>query len=355
MNITSLTMEITDACNLECSHCYNNSGVLDDSQEMDIETIRLFLIELWKFNKGQLDEIWLSGGEPLLHSKFQDIVALLVSFGQKPVVATNGFYNDALLAKLVNASANIRRVHLSLEGIGKTNDSVRGKGTFEHIINNIIPALKKRGFHVCVTTHLRKANYLEVQELVDLVVDRLDCDIKFGIIRPVGRAKKNLVPDMLTPKDLYECISQIYNLKKRYKTKRIWHDWDIFTNDIKFYTQNYQGKDCCPAGLQTTITCTNDFDIYPCSQLRDSNFRLGNFCKESNLKDILCSSNSQKICNLLATKSSECLGCEYYKTSCQGGCPAVAYGLSNSIKDISALDPYCFSGLVAKKVCSRFV
>jgi radical SAM protein with 4Fe4S-binding SPASM domain len=346
MNITSATLEVTDLCNMYCKHCYNKSGPVNNPHDIDLETLQMFLTDIKENNQGRLDEIWVSGGEPLLHKRFQEVIELLFSFNYQPIIATSGVYDHAVLAKLIGVKRYVRRVHISLEGLDGTNDFIRGKGGFEHVIKKTIPVLKSAGFHVCITVHLRKGNQSEIRALTDLVVDQLDCDLKFGILRPIGRARNHLLCDMLTPAELYKSIRILQELKSRYKVKRIWHDWDILSNDVKFYTQNYQGKSSCPAGLQTTITCTSEFDIYPCSQLRGPGFKLGNWQKHQCLQDILENSDFREIDKLLNTKPQTCLNCLYYKTSCQGGCPAVAYGLTCDAKDLSKADPYCFVKLI---------
>ena len=345
LNIASVTLEITNLCNLNCLHCFNDSHSKKTVVEMDINTTRLLLLDLQKHNQKNIDDFWITGGEPTLHSNFNNIIELLYSFGHKVILVSNGMFIDKKIAQLREVKHAIKRIHLSLEGLQDANDSIRGKGVFEHLTTNVIPLLKSEDFHVCVTVHLTKQNQFEIRELAALIIDKLDCDLKLGVLRPIGRAQLNLQHQILSSAELFDCIKTVYELKANYATKRIWHDWDIFSEDIKFYVQDYHGQTSCPAGLQKIIAYTSNYDVYPCVQLRFPFFNFGNFKEEGDLENILNKPHSQEIYRLLETKHENCYQCKFFKISCQGGCPAIAYGFNEQGKSISAMDPYCFAHL----------
>ncbi len=349
MNISSATLEITNICNLNCKHCFNDSYAKIPRIEMDIVTIRSILEDFQRNNLGTLDELWITGGEPLEHSDFYNVMELIYSFGHKSIVVSNGIYDDQKISTLIDTKPYIRRVHLSLEGLKDSTDYIRGDGVFDHLIKKTIPKLKNENFTVCVTVHLRKQNQFEIQQLTELIIDELDCDLKLGILRPIGRAQKNLEDEMLSPEELYECIKVIYEMKKKYNKKRIWHDWEIFTEDIKFYIQDFHGRYSCPAGMQKIIAFTPDCDVYPCVQLRFPFFILGNFKNDKKLDIILGNPSSKKVYKLLQKKSETCIECKYFKVSCHGGCPAIPYGLKEDPFSLSEMDPYCFENLVNEK------
>ena len=99
---------------------------------------------------------------------------------------------------------------------------------------------------------------------------------------------------MLNSKELYDCIKVIYELKSKYSSKRIWHDWEIFSEDVKFYIQDFHGRFSCPAGMQKIIAYTPNYDIYPCVQLRFPLFKLGNFKKTGKSWPQNCGHNHSK-------------------------------------------------------------
>ncbi len=346
LNIISATLEINTLCNLHCEHCFTDSEPDGVPVEMDVEDVRTILRDLQDHNKYQTIEIWLSGGEPVLHHRFADLVSLIGTAGHRVILASNGMYDERGLERVVTTKRSLHRVHLSLEGMRESNDCIRGAGVFDHLVGHTIPQLRGDGVRVCVTVHLRKRNQYEIRALSKLIIDELDCDLKLGVLRPIGRARRHLIPEMLSPGELHKCVMTIYELKNRYADKRIWHDWDILNEGTKFYTQNLQGCESCPAGRQTTFSCTPHLNIFPCPQLRTPWFRLGNLKEQGSLLSVFASATSRAIHQQLRTKPTDCLQCKFYKVSCYGGCPAIQYGLSGDPRSVALSDPYCFATLL---------
>ncbi|MBF0473801.1 MAG: radical SAM protein [Nitrospirae bacterium] len=342
MEIKSLTLELTSKCNLKCTHCYNNSGLCGHVQEMDLPTVKLLLNDLSQY---PIEEMYLSGGEPLLHNDFEEILNLAAACQYQVIICTNGTAKDRL-QKLINNKLYIKRVNLSLEGLGDTNDKIRGVGTFSILVHHTIKLLRMEGINVCVAIHLNKANKHQVEGLYNLVVDKLDCDIKFGVLRPLGRAHDNLTHLMLSPEELYECVKKIYELKKRSDKKRIWHDWDICTEDIKFYKQDYHDKTTCLAGRRVMLGIASNFEIFPCIQLRAPLMSMGIFNQQGDIASLVNSENIDKVYKQFNIKDESCIKCNYYKLSCTGGCPAVPFGLHNTLESLSYKDQYCFKHLI---------
>ena len=70
MNVTSVYVEITNQCNLNCRTCYNRSGLNRTRKELSCEDLEQ-LIQL--FLPLGLKHLSLSGGEPTLHSAFHKL------------------------------------------------------------------------------------------------------------------------------------------------------------------------------------------------------------------------------------------------------------------------------------------
>lgn len=79
--------ELTSRCNLNCEYCYNDSGI-HRTEEMDLHEVQK-IVDTLIVGYG-LKSITLSGGEPLLHPDFLDIVEFLVSRNVKVFLITNG-------------------------------------------------------------------------------------------------------------------------------------------------------------------------------------------------------------------------------------------------------------------------
>ena len=124
---TSIRLEITSGCNLNCSYCHNaqHSNRKDDMTTDEIIT----LIRNLK-NHYDIKKILLTGGEPLIKKDICKIVAEITRLGIKPDMVTNG---TLLTPQLVTEleKAGLKRIRISLDevsdqtqvrGISKPND-----------------------------------------------------------------------------------------------------------------------------------------------------------------------------------------------------------------------------------------
>ncbi len=79
-------LEITRRCDLNCDYCYQTN---DPNSHKPIFRIERELIEILRLRK--TDTVLITGGEPLLHPKLEQIVKMVKSYKIKPVLLTNGF------------------------------------------------------------------------------------------------------------------------------------------------------------------------------------------------------------------------------------------------------------------------
>lgn len=152
-----LELQITDACNLRCKHCYVGKS---SGNELSVERIRDVLRE---FEEMQGLRVLISGGEPLLHSRFADINRMLPGFFLRKVLFTNG----VLLTRDVLKTLKVDEIQVSIDGLQRTHDSVRGAGMYERSLQAIRQALDA-GFDVSVSTMVLPGNLGEFDELEHL-------------------------------------------------------------------------------------------------------------------------------------------------------------------------------------------
>ncbi|MDA8339423.1 MAG: radical SAM protein, partial [Nitrospiraceae bacterium] len=79
-----LELQITDKCNLKCGHCYIGRP---ENNEISIDEIKAVLDE---FEEMQGLRLLLTGGEPLMHSYFDEINLLLPEYNFRKILFTNG-------------------------------------------------------------------------------------------------------------------------------------------------------------------------------------------------------------------------------------------------------------------------
>lgn len=99
------TLEITSYCPHECAYCSTNAS--RDGKHISFETIRQFLAQQ---NVKPGDRVNISGGEPLAHPRFWDILNLCKSKTDDVWVYTNALKNiryNSSIVKEINCEANV--------------------------------------------------------------------------------------------------------------------------------------------------------------------------------------------------------------------------------------------------------
>ena len=74
MRVKSAYFEITNRCNLNCKTCYNRSGVNTERKEISKAQLQKAIDLLIPFG---VRRILLSGGEPTVHTEFNEIMDLI--------------------------------------------------------------------------------------------------------------------------------------------------------------------------------------------------------------------------------------------------------------------------------------
>jgi len=152
-----LELQITDQCNLRCRHCYIREK---PPQKLSVAQITDILLE---FEEMQGLRVMITGGEPLLHSDFDALNDLLPDFSIRKVLFTNGLLlNKSLLGRL-----NVDEIQISIDGLEKAHDALRGKGTFNKAVLAVRLA-KEKGFEVSVATMVHAKNLGDFDEMEKL-------------------------------------------------------------------------------------------------------------------------------------------------------------------------------------------
>jgi radical SAM protein with 4Fe4S-binding SPASM domain len=149
-----LELMLTERCNLRCRHCY--LGEVGE-QELPLPAV---LQTLTEFQEMQGLRVLLSGGEPLLYSRWQELNELLPDFELRLVLLSNGL----LLTDTVIRSLQVHEVQLSLDGLVAGHDLVRGKGTWTKTVGRL-KALQAAGLEVSVATMIHRGNLDELARM----------------------------------------------------------------------------------------------------------------------------------------------------------------------------------------------
>jgi radical SAM protein with 4Fe4S-binding SPASM domain len=193
-----LELQITNRCNLRCRHCFINH----QNDELGLEQIKKVLTE---FEKMQGLRVMITGGEPLMHSKFKEINEMLADFSFRRVLFTNGLLiNKKLLNKL-----NIHEIQISIDGLEKAHDSIRGRGTFKKAIRSLKQAIDS-GIDISVATMIHRKNLNDFDKMQKLFTRMGIKEWTVDIPCITGRLKEN--PDFqITPVEGSKFLSYGYS------------------------------------------------------------------------------------------------------------------------------------------------
>ncbi|MBD3196147.1 MAG: radical SAM protein [Candidatus Lokiarchaeota archaeon] len=143
----SVTLELTQKCNLRCRMCYfwGETGLYiqkkqqkSKPKEMSLDLIKTIINE---FSSTKV-LYSLFGGEPFLHSEIDEIIRLIKKSGGVIDTPTNGTMLKKHATMLVETGFDALRV--SLDGPEDINDQQRGKGSFKRALEGIRSVYKLR-------------------------------------------------------------------------------------------------------------------------------------------------------------------------------------------------------------------
>lgn len=205
----SASIEVTNNCNLDCIHCYNDkSSNIEMNAEHFVKIVRL----LERIN---VFFVKISGGEPLCHKTFVHICQILENSNLTVGLVTNGFYVNKY-CDIINKTFD--KVDISIDGNEEVHNLIRGRNCFRTIINNVhLIKIKKIA---CAT--LSKINYKHVETIVNIAKRHGFDGVSLYMFKPVGRGLQNK-KSLLVDEHIFEFIADItailsckYNIKINY-------------------------------------------------------------------------------------------------------------------------------------------
>ena len=134
----------TKTCNLKCKHCYIERNPYKNEEDfISLDKIKQALIYI----KGKrLNSIYLTGGEPLMHPDFNQILRMCLKVSNTTVMSNGVMINDKkarFLRKIDDESQFETIYRISLDSIDEIeNDILRGRGSFRKALGAIMSLLK---------------------------------------------------------------------------------------------------------------------------------------------------------------------------------------------------------------------
>ncbi|MBI5069928.1 MAG: radical SAM protein [Deltaproteobacteria bacterium] len=317
----ALTLAITSRCALRCRHCLVESGPGAGPGDVPLARCLAVVRELAALGG---EEIWLTGGEPMLHAAWGEILAHCGPQRFRTVgLQTSGhLLGEDQVATLRDLSLEGLRVEVSLDGASqRSHDLVRGPGTFRRALDGIhrMARAGMAGRVVVAFTEMRH-NLAELPQLLDLA-DGLGLQgVRSSTLLRGGRAAGGGQVEPPAPE-------QVQALLARYHGDgafRALYDELGRAPAIEWWKgRGHRGGEGCLPGERPYLAA--DGTLYPCALSRAAETAV-----EGALEGPLSASLAvargrwgalRARCAGLASPPAACRACPA-RSSCAGGCPA---------------------------------
>lgn len=328
--------EVTLACDLACRHCGSRAGKarpteLDTAQALNLADQ---LIELG------VKEVTLIGGEAYLREDWLQIVERLARAGLAVSMTTGGRGVTHELAMSAR-SAGLRGASVSLDGLRRTHDRLRGvQGSFDSALE-AMANLKAAGLKVYNNTQINRLTLPDIPEVLETIIAHGSTAWQIMVTVPMGRAADE--PDvLLQPYDLLEVFELIPSLKARADEAGllIWRGNTLgyfgpHESLLQGWTPTGHGASC-GAG-RSTIGIEADGTIKGCPSLGTRKWGAGNI-QDARLVDIWTRAEPIRYTRTRTVDDlwGYCAEC-YYKDTCKAGCT----WMSDMVLGRPGNNPYC--------------
>lgn len=334
--VQSLFIHVTNACNLQCQHCYATHL---NSQQTTIP-YSIFANILSDFREVGGKKITLSGGEPLIHPDIHKILSECSTFSRVQILTNGTLLTNSLVQQFIGKPIQIQ---ISLDGsCAQIHDAIRGKGSFEKALQGI-HQLQTAGLNSAITlcTTVLPTNFPDLSNIICLAESLHIPKLRFLQLQNLGQAQN---------------LSQLQNLAPTQNEWLVWQEHlgsypqSILQNldhtpqlnieygisGTMFEINAYNARWC---SIGNMLVINSNLDVYPCPWLMQAEWKLGNL-QETSFSNIIQSARLQEICEIVRDRPlriPECTTCSW-RNLCQSGCLAYAY---NTHKTPWARDCFC--------------
>lgn len=335
-------LELTSACNLRCSHCFLDGA--PSRSKISFPDVERIVEELAKLGVLRLT---LTGGEALLHPEIAEILALVNSHKLGVRLFSSGSLPQSRYAVL--AEHNVDTLFLSVDGLEKHNDELRGEKTFRAFEANLAFLARQPSIrNITISTTLDRINIAEMPDMIRLAADY---GVRTFLLRPMMLYPGMNALESIAPHDKAAFLAGLHEIESL--SDRLGVECQI--NKLPylpltktcFYDDSPKNASLWSIlGIDNTIDCVggnivagirHDGIVLPCGFIHaDYDDGFANSIQSNSFSSLWHkSSNLGKLRKL--TPPPACASCNVLPV-CNGGCRANAFLDS---KRLDGIDPYC--------------
>ena len=134
----------TKTCNLKCKYCYIEKNVSKNNDDfLPPEKIKE---NLFAVKDAGVNSIYLTGGEPLMHPDFNQILRMCLKITNTTVMTNGTMINDkkARFLRKIDDESQFETVYrVSLDSVNEIeNDEIRGRGSYRKALCAVLSLIK---------------------------------------------------------------------------------------------------------------------------------------------------------------------------------------------------------------------
>ena len=156
-----VALHVTEFCNMRCTYCYTNFETYKKVKEKTTDEMCRLIDELYSHG---MRSLWFLGGEPMMRRDFGEIIEYATRKGIFCDMNSNGVLIDE---KNIDAVKKLDAVCISIDGDEESNDSYRGKGSYQKVIR-ALKLLRKENVKVRLHSILTKRTWKKLDHMVKL-------------------------------------------------------------------------------------------------------------------------------------------------------------------------------------------
>ncbi|MEK6733220.1 MAG: radical SAM protein [Candidatus Omnitrophota bacterium] len=272
-NIESLSIDLTNRCNLKCPHCIiplkqrKTAGAVIKLKKLK----RLLPVLL----RNKCRHIKFSGGEPMAHTDFKEIYLLVKRAGMGITLFTNGTYLNPEWLNFFRQYP-LTRLVVTLYGASDkeySKNSLSGEKKLFTKICKIIDDLHRTGINYAIQAHVLKNNPDLRNRLAEKLRSSADISMAIAVYPRSAKDTSNVNCAL----SLEECKAEILE-----QNRILLNSKGKFLNadPIRMALEKRKSILGCGAGY-SKIHITADWRVTPCAFYRNVSFDLGRFSLET--------------------------------------------------------------------------
>lgn len=291
---TDVSIITTYRCQMRCKMCDIWKNPTDPKKEITARELEIL---------PQLNFVNITGGEPFVRRDLNEIVDVLYKKSNRIVISTSGWHHKRIIA-LAEKYPNIG-IRVSIEGLEKTNDELRGReGGFDRGVKTLRTlkemGLKDIGFGITVSNH----NSQDMLKLYDLAQEM---GMEFATAAFHNSYYFHKDDNEITNKD--EVKANFEKLINRLLAERQPKSWFRAFFNLGLINYINGGRRMLPCEAGTANFFIEPYgDVFPCNGMEEHCWkeRMGNIREASSFEDIWFSEQAQKVRNLVSECPKNC-------------------------------------------------